>query len=60
MELGEFEYDAHAAPLQTFPLGDALGAAGAKLAYVTLEVRSNNGHADYTCVYRFRVHGTEE
>merc|ERR1712216_1116253 len=25
--------------------------------YVTLEVLSNHGNADYTCLYRFRVHG---
>ncbi len=25
--------------------------------YVTLEILSNYGHEDYTCVYRFRVHG---
>ena len=24
---------------------------------VTLQVTSNYGHPDYTCVYRFRVHG---
>lgn len=25
--------------------------------YIRLEVLSNWGHPDYTCLYRFRVHG---
>lgn len=24
---------------------------------VTLEILSNWGHPDYTCIYRFKVHG---
>lgn len=31
-------------PNQTFPL-------------ITLQILSNQGHPDHTCVYRFRVHG---
>ena len=45
-------YDAAAAStVQTFE------TAPTKVSAVTLRVRSNHGHADYTCVYRFRVHG---
>jgi len=27
------------------------------LQYIKLEIISNHGHNDYTCLYRFRVHG---
>jgi SUN domain-containing protein 1/2 len=27
---------------------------------VELSVLSNHGHLDYTCIYRFRVHGISE
>ena len=26
--------------------------------YVSLRIHSNHGNPDYTCLYRFRVHGT--
>ena len=31
--------------------------ASAVWSHVQLEVLSNHGHAAYTCLYRFRVHG---
>jgi len=33
------------------------GDATATVAAVSLEILENWGHADYTCLYRFRVHG---
>lgn len=42
-------------PVQTFPLD--LGGGGEGVRAVTLEVLSNWGYAEYTCLYRFRVHG---
>uniref|UniRef100_A0A8C7KP65 SUN domain-containing protein 1 n=1 Tax=Oncorhynchus kisutch TaxID=8019 RepID=A0A8C7KP65_ONCKI len=51
--LGMFTYDQAGDPLQTFELPNPT----AVYRYVELHVRSNWGHQDYTCVYRFRVHG---
>eukprot|EP00633_Aureoumbra_lagunensis_P007636 CAMPEP_0197317970 /NCGR_PEP_ID=MMETSP0891-20130614/49202_1 /TAXON_ID=44058 ORGANISM="Aureoumbra lagunensis, Strain CCMP1510" /NCGR_SAMPLE_ID=MMETSP0891 /ASSEMBLY_ACC=CAM_ASM_000534 /LENGTH=422 /DNA_ID=CAMNT_0042808197 /DNA_START=1135 /DNA_END=2403 /DNA_ORIENTATION=- len=55
--LGQFQYDALARDkptVQTFPL-DSIPDHPIDL--ISLEVLSNHGHPDYTCVYRFRVHG---
>nr|XP_029503796.1 SUN domain-containing protein 1-like isoform X1 [Oncorhynchus nerka] len=51
--LGMFTYDQAGDPLQTFELPNPT----AVYRYVELHVLSNWGHQDYTCVYRFRVHG---
>ncbi|KAM9517892.1 uncharacterized protein ACWYII_044653 isoform 1-T1 [Salvelinus alpinus] len=51
--LGMFTYDQAGDPLQTFELPNPT----AVYLYVELHVLSNWGHQDYTCVYRFRVHG---
>jgi hypothetical protein len=49
-------YDLDGPVVQTFqvPKGVVPGSA------VELEVLSNHGHADYTCIYRLRVHGRME
>lgn len=54
MLLGQYVYQESGLPLQSFPVQTA--DAGA-FSLVELRVRSNWGHPDYTCVYRFRVHG---
>ena len=41
--------------MQTFHLAVAADAVPASV--VQLEVLDNHGEADYTCLYRFRVHG---
>uniref|UniRef100_A0A8B9DT50 Sad1 and UNC84 domain containing 2 n=1 Tax=Anser cygnoides TaxID=8845 RepID=A0A8B9DT50_ANSCY len=52
--LGRFTYDQDGNPIQTFLLeGDDVGA----FQLVELRVLSNWGHPEYTCIYRFRVHG---
>ncbi|XP_075285043.1 SUN domain-containing protein 2 [Opisthocomus hoazin] len=52
--LGQFTYNHDGDPIQTFYLeGDAVGT----YQLVELRVLSNWGHPEYTCVYRFRVHG---
>ncbi|KAM9206004.1 SUN domain-containing protein 2 isoform 1-T1 [Mergus octosetaceus] len=52
--LGRFTYDQDGNPIQTFLLeGDAVGT----FQLVELRVLSNWGHPEYTCIYRFRVHG---
>lgn len=56
VSLGAFQYDV-ASPLkpalQQFPAT----ATDAAFEAITLAVNSNHGHPNYTCVYRFRVHG---
>ena len=54
--LGEYEYDhsSGASTVQTFEAWEPLETA---VDLVSLQVDSNYGHPDYTCVYRFRVHG---
>ncbi|XP_063251985.1 SUN domain-containing protein 2 isoform X2 [Prinia subflava] len=52
--LGQFTYDHNGDPIQTFYLeGDSMGT----YQLVELRVLSNWGHPEYTCIYRFRVHG---
>ncbi|XP_068789843.1 SUN domain-containing protein 3 [Struthio camelus] len=52
--LGEFTYVAAEHPFQTFQLQNERSDF---IQYVKLKVLSNWGHPEYTCVYRFRVHG---
>uniref|UniRef100_A0A8C5TFB8 Sad1 and UNC84 domain containing 2 n=1 Tax=Malurus cyaneus samueli TaxID=2593467 RepID=A0A8C5TFB8_9PASS len=52
--LGQFTYSHNGDPIQTFYLeGDSMGT----YQLVELRVLSNWGHPEYTCIYRFRVHG---
>ncbi|XP_009877666.1 PREDICTED: SUN domain-containing protein 2, partial [Apaloderma vittatum] len=52
--LGQFTYNHDGDPIQTFYLkGGAVGT----YQLVELRVLSNWGHPEYTCIYRFRVHG---
>ncbi|NXI51214.1 SUN2 protein, partial [Chloroceryle aenea] len=52
--LGQFTYNHNGDPIQTFYLeGDGMGT----YQLVELRVMSNWGHPEYTCIYRFRVHG---
>ncbi|XP_048357339.1 SUN domain-containing protein 2 [Sphaerodactylus townsendi] len=53
--LGTFMYDHDGDPIQTFHLQDEDKSAAFQL--VELRVLSNWGHPEYTCIYRFRVHG---
>ncbi|XP_036330455.1 uncharacterized protein LOC118742467 isoform X2 [Rhagoletis pomonella] len=52
---GEYEYVDNDASLQYFPVKNK----DIKRPYeiVELRIESNHGHAQYTCLYRFRVHG---
>ncbi|NWH72492.1 SUN2 protein, partial [Piaya cayana] len=52
--LGQFTYTHDGEPIQTFYFeGDSMGT----YQLVELRVLSNWGHPEYTCIYRFRVHG---
>lgn len=52
--LGHYTYDVNGVPLQMFPKQNPQ-----KDFYEYIEVRilNNHGNPDYTCLYRFRVHG---
>ncbi|XP_017539715.2 SUN domain-containing protein 1 isoform X3 [Pygocentrus nattereri] len=52
--LGRYVYQEDGEPLQTYPVKE-----NGTNAYQIIELRvlSNWGHPEYTCLYRFRVHG---
>ncbi|NWX98957.1 SUN2 protein, partial [Nothoprocta ornata] len=52
--LGQFTYNHDGDPIQTFYLKSEEGAT---FQLVELRILSNWGHPEYTCIYRFRVHG---
>lgn len=52
--LGQFTYDNAGESIQTF---DFQGNNTAPYQVVELRILSNWGHPEYTCIYRFRVHG---
>ncbi|XP_062382721.1 SUN domain-containing protein 1 isoform X2 [Sardina pilchardus] len=52
--LGRYTYDEDGEALQTHPVTEQNDEA---FQIIELRVLSNWGHAEYTCLYRFRVHG---
>ena len=52
--LGEYVYREDETPLQFFPVQVQ---PSRPFPYVQLSVKSNYGNINYTCLYRFRVHG---
>jgi len=62
MRIAQFEYDANAPnAVQTFTVDEDVRASGMDFGIVVLRVLNNWGQ-QFTCLYRFRVHGrmTEE
>ncbi|XP_030066684.1 SUN domain-containing protein 2 [Microcaecilia unicolor] len=55
--LGKFTYNKDGDPIQTFQLQEKVPAV---YQIVELRILSNWGHPEYTCIYRFRVHGEPE
>uniref|UniRef100_A0A8C6T7T6 SUN domain-containing protein n=1 Tax=Neogobius melanostomus TaxID=47308 RepID=A0A8C6T7T6_9GOBI len=53
--LGRFEYDASGPAFQTFSVDSAVQGT---FKDVRLNVESNWGNTEYTCLYNFKVHGT--
>lgn len=54
-EFGSYEFDSSASSLQLFNVSD--WQSRQPVDTVELRIHSNWGHPDYTCLYRFRVHG---
>ncbi|XP_070187444.1 SUN domain-containing protein 2-like isoform X2 [Littorina saxatilis] len=54
VNLGNYTYETVGKPIQHF---DVQIANPGVFGYVELRVLSNHGSEDYTCIYRFRVHG---
>lgn len=52
---GDYEFTYSDDNLQYFPVQNA--AINRPYEYVELRIHSNHGQLDYTCLYRFRVHG---
>ncbi|KAE8611477.1 hypothetical protein XENTR_v10012466 [Xenopus tropicalis] len=55
--LGNFTYNQYGKPIQTFSIQ---GGDIPTYQLVELRIQSNWGHPEYTCIYRFRVHGETE
>ncbi|KAM9336976.1 uncharacterized protein ABDE67_020014 [Symphorus nematophorus] len=53
--LGSYTYDEDGEALQTYPVTEESDRA---FQIIEVQVLSNWGHPEYTCMYRFRVHGT--
>ena len=58
IRIAKFLYDVHSTRnIQTFPVDSEVRALGVDLGVVVLVVKNNWGRPEYTCLYRFRVHG---
>ncbi|KAK0204826.1 hypothetical protein DFS33DRAFT_1259183 [Desarmillaria ectypa] len=58
VRIAAFEYNIHAPnPVQTFSVLDEIQNLGVDFGIVTLRILSNWGRDEFTCLYRFRVHG---
>ena len=55
--LGQFEYERDGSQVQQWTVGKGKGQHGRGYQYVRLDVLSNYGNNNYTCIYRVRVHG---
>jgi SUN domain-containing protein 1/2 len=53
--LGNFTYDIDGSPLQYFPIQEA---SANPFHLIELRIHTNHGNPRYTCLYRFRVHGS--
>uniref|UniRef100_A0A4W3I8C7 SUN domain-containing protein n=1 Tax=Callorhinchus milii TaxID=7868 RepID=A0A4W3I8C7_CALMI len=52
--IGRYTYDQDSDPIQIFPVQNEEHGA---YRVIELRVSNNWGHPEYTCLYRFRVHG---
>ena len=54
-ELATFTYNIQSTPVQVFPMK----ATSGKVSKVRLQIESNWGSEDYTCLYRFKAYGQQ-
>ena len=54
VQLGSYTYDQSQDPLQYF---EVQFPTKESFPYIELDIKSNHGNLNYTCLYRFRVHG---
>ncbi|KAI0694602.1 hypothetical protein BC835DRAFT_1415220 [Cytidiella melzeri] len=58
IRLASFSYNAHSSnEIQTFPVAQDVQDLDMDFGIVVLVVKSNWGREEFTCLYRFRVHG---
>ncbi|KZV59564.1 hypothetical protein PENSPDRAFT_695027 [Peniophora sp. CONT] len=58
LRIARFEYDLHSADvMQNFPVDESFAELSVPLQTVFLLITDNWGNHEYTCIYRFRVHG---
>lgn len=58
LQLGTYEFRENGTNLQYFRVDDADRQRLHNI--VELRIESNHGNTNYTCLYRFRVHGTTD
>ncbi|XP_071105712.1 uncharacterized protein [Haliotis cracherodii] len=54
VSLGNYTYSDSGKPIQYFPIQ---ATTGEFFSFVELKILGNHGNPEYTCLYRFRVHG---
>jgi SUN domain-containing protein 1/2 len=54
---GKFSYDINGSPLQYFTIQEP---SAKPFRLIELKIHTNHGNPKYTCLYRFRVHGSME
>lgn len=60
VRLASFTYDVHSpSSIQTFPIRPEVRQLGVDFGVVVLVIKNNWGKKEYTCLYRFRVHGEQ-
>ena len=52
--LGNYVFEDNGSPMQHFQVQDPHPRP---VRFIELTIVSNHGHPEYTCLYRFRVHG---
>lgn len=58
LRIATFSYDLYTTHnIQTFPVDEEISRLGIDFGIVILRIKSNWGREEYTCLYRFRVHG---